>query len=382
MQNINTYIAQYASVLFSDMPFNEVDALIFSQLSYIDYSSIVGKFESDMQITLKETADEFFSLYDDDEISSKPPLIYKAIMLLKQCSQAKRYEGVTLLRYINNVNELIDKQFSAITFYLDGENALIAYRGTDSTVTGVKESAMLSYMFPVPAQIQGLYYLQESATLANRNIIVCGHSKGGNLATFASVNCSNSLKKKITAVYEFDAPGFNEEFINRYDYKLMKARIHSYIPQSSIIGCIFFHDSDRKVVKSINENLKQHQASSWVVENESFVYTDQRDEMSIFVEKYIKKLFNTIGEENIEELFETVFNFIESTGITDINELKVFDAGKFFKALKSVNTIDEDKKALIESIMSQALKELTTMLYNQTLSELESKYPIKTIYEN
>lgn len=373
MSNINDYIDEYGAKTFSKMPFNEVDALIFSQLSYVDYSAVVGKFDSDSEISLSEAAAVFFSLYDEEKINSETALIYKAIMLLKQCSNSNRYKGIRLLRYVNNVNDRIDKQFSAITFYIDNNTALIAYRGTDTSVTGLKESAMLSYMFPVPAQIQGLYYLQESGTLADRNLIICGHSKGGNLATFSAVNCSNSLKKKIKGIYEFDAPGFNEEFINRRDYVAMKSKMYSYIPQSSVIGCLFYHNTDRKVVKSTNENIRQHQASSWVVDKNSFVYTDERDELSKFIEKYIKKLTVTVGEDNIEELFETIFNFIESTGISDFEEIKTFDIIRFIRTIKSIKSIDDEKKELIEKIIKQALKDFTSLLYTETISEIQSK---------
>lgn len=379
MPNINNYIDEYGAKTFREMPFNEVDALIFSQLSYVDYSAIVGKFDSDSEISLKETASVFFSLYDDEKINNETALIYKAIMLLKQCSKAERYKSISLLRYVNNVNDRIDKQFSAITFYLDKRTALITYRGTDTSVTGLKESAMLSYMFPVPAQIQGLYYLQESGTLSDRDLIVCGHSKGGNLATFSAVNCSNSLKKKIKGIYEFDAPGFNKEFINRHDYVTMKSKMYSYIPQSSVIGCLFYHNAERKVVKSTNENIRQHQASSWVIEKNSFVYTDERDELSKFIEKYIKKLIVTVGEDNIEELFETIFDFIESTGITDFEEIKTFDIIRFIRAIKSVKSIDDEKKELIEKIIKQALKDFTSLLYTETISEFSIKNPHKKV---
>lgn len=373
MGNINTYIAEYGNINFEDMPFNAVDALIFSQLCYVNFSALVGDFESDDEISLNEVASEFFNLYDRENIKDFPPIVNKAVSLLENCSNCTRYKNVNLLRYVNNINDKIDKQFSAVTFYLNKSTAVIAYRGTDTSVTGVKESAMLSYMFPVPAQIQGLYYLQESATLSGRNIIVCGHSKGGNLATFSAVNCSNSLKKKITAVYEFDAPGFNEEFINRYDYILMQKRIKSYIPESSIIGCLFFHNSDRKIVKSTKDNIKQHQASSWVIDKNDFVYTSETDELSKFIDKYIKKLIITVGEDNIEDLFETIFDFIENTGIKDFEDMKAFDLFRFIKSIRMVKSIDEDKKALIESTVKQALKEFTGLLYSETISEIGFK---------
>lgn len=92
---------------------------------------------------------------------------------------AKRFQNIILCDYINNVSDDIDKQFSAIHFLLDDGCDVVAFRGTDVTVTGVKESAMLSYMFPVPAQIEALYYFQETCMRHSGDIILCGHSKGG-----------------------------------------------------------------------------------------------------------------------------------------------------------------------------------------------------------
>ena len=124
------------------------------------------------------------------------------------------------------INDAIDKQFAAVNFVLDQqENIVVAFRGTDVTVTGVKESAMLSYMFPVPAQIQALHYFQETAMTYKGDVRICGHSKGGNLAVFAGVSCSNSLKKRIVGVYQNDAPGFPKHFYDRYDYQQIKDKI-------------------------------------------------------------------------------------------------------------------------------------------------------------
>ncbi|MGN0522110.1 MAG: Mbeg1-like protein, partial [Eubacterium sp.] len=322
MPNIIDYINKFGNFTFYQKPLNEIDALIFSQLAYVNYAAVAGGFESDSEIRLDEASDLFFSLIDENELEEEISIVYKACMLLKQCAKTKRFSGVSILRYVNNVNDKIDKQFSAVTFYLNERDALIAFRGTDTSVTGVKESAMLSYMFPVPAQIEGLYYFQEVAMLADRRITVCGHSKGGNLATFAAVSCSNSLKKEIANVYEFDAPGFPKEMINRYDYIEMKSKIHSYIPQRSIIGCMLYHNSDLKIVKSINENLKQHQVHSWEIEGDKFVFAPDTDEVSKFIDKYIKLFCEEIGLENIEEFFETIFDFIEDTGIRNYEDIK------------------------------------------------------------
>lgn len=371
MADLTQYIEKYGDYTFSEKAFNEIDALLFSQLAYVNYSGLVCKFDSDVETELSEISRQFFYLHNEEDIKDEISIVYKACLLLKQCEAKRRYKNVKMLRFANNINEKIDKQFSAVTFYLNEKTAVIAFRGTDTTITGIKESAMLSYMFPVPAQIHGLYYFQESAMLADREIIICGHSKGGNLATFAGVNCSNSLKKRIAGIYEFDAPGFPKEMIERYDYIQMKNKIFSYIPQRSIIGCMLYHNSSLKIVSSTNENLKQHQVSSWQIENSHFVFVDETDDVSKFIDKYIKELCENVGEDNIEEVFETIFDFIEDTGIKDYDDIKNFDISILTKAVRSIKNIDFAKREIIEGTIKQAIKDLSALIYEQKLKTVQ-----------
>lgn len=370
MSNFIDYIDKYGSLSFEKMPFGEVDGLIFSQLAYTDFAGIAGGFDNDLEITLEEASEDFFNLHSDDELENKISIVYKSAMLLKKCASVNRYKNIKLLRYANYINEKIDKQFSAVNFYLNDKTAVIAFRGTDTSIYGVKESAMLSYMFPVPAQIQALYYFQESASMSQRDIIVCGHSKGGNLATFAAVSCSNSLKKKIIGVYEYDAPGFPIEMINRYDYIQMKEKINSYIPERSIIGCMLYHNSSLKIVKSNTENLKQHRADSWQISNNHFVFVNETDEVSKFIDNYIKMLLKQIGEDNIEDVFETIFDFFENAGIKSYDDLKNFDASNLIRSITTIQDIDNDKKQLVEDTIKLAIKELSKLIYKEKVTSL------------
>ena len=233
MAHYEAYIARYGDRDFNEMPFNEVDGLIFSQLAYVDYAGIVGGADAQFQTLLDDAARQYFALHPAEEIDNEIGIVQKAIYLLQLCADTRRYGNTRLSAYVNNVNIKIDKQFSAVGFHLNDGSLLVAFRGTDTSITGVKESAMLSYMFPVPAQIEALYYFQETASLTEGDVRVCGHSKGGNLAVFAAVSCSNSLKKRIRGVYEYDAPGFPEPMVHRYDYLEMRDRLFSYVPQGN-----------------------------------------------------------------------------------------------------------------------------------------------------
>ena len=59
MAHYEAYIARYGDRDFNEMPFNEVDGLIFSQLAYVDYAGIVGGADAQFQTLLDDAARQF-----------------------------------------------------------------------------------------------------------------------------------------------------------------------------------------------------------------------------------------------------------------------------------------------------------------------------------
>ncbi len=362
MKNIVNYIKEYGSFTFTQKPFNEVDNAVFSQLIYTDFAGIS---DGVLKPTLKEAAEEFYTVYSLENIENLINISARSARLLKLCADTKRYGDTVICRYVNNINDAIDKQFAAANFMLNDGSLLVAFRGTDVTVTGVKESAMLSYMFPVPAQIEALYYFQETAMLCSGDIRICGHSKGGNLAVFAAVNCSNSLKKRIVAVYEDDAPGFPKWFFDRYDYRQIKDKIHLFTPQSSIIGRMLYHDEKPHIIKSSNNGLKQHQVSSWIVDDDSFETVERYDHYSDFISEYINNLIDYIGDDDLELFFDTLENTAEKIGIDDFYDLKLMDIKRIISIIDSISELDNEKNLRFKAVLKKAVYDFSKEYFSQ-----------------
>lgn len=362
MKNIVDYIKEYGDFTFEEKPFNEVDNVVFSQLAYTDFAGIA---DGVLMPTLKTASEEFYTAYSLENIENLIAISVRSAELLKLCADTKRYGDTVICRYVNNVNEAIDKQFSAANFKLNDGSLLVAFRGTDVTVTGVKESAMLSYMFPVPAQIEALHYFQETAMICDGDVRICGHSKGGNLAVFAAVNCSNSLKKRIVGVYEDDAPGFPKWFFDRYDYRQIEDKIHLLTPQSSVIGRMLYHDKKPIIVKSSNSGLKQHQVSSWIVDDDGFETAEKYDYYSDFVSEYINNLIAYIGEEDLELFFDTLENTAERIGIDDFYDLKLMDLKRIISIIDSVSEMDNEKNARFKAVLKKAVYDFSKEYFSQ-----------------
>lgn len=360
------YLEKYGDFSFSEKPFNEIDGLIFSQLTYIDFNGIVDK----DSIFISDASIKYISMHSDEEIEKLIGISEKAVKLLILCAKTRRFGWCEICHYVNSISDEIDKQFSAINILLNKETNVIAFRGTDVTITGAKESAMLSYMFPVPAQIEALHYFQETAMLSGRNIITLGHSKGGCLATFAAVSCSNSLKKKIVRVIEYDAPGFPNWFFERYDYKQIKDKIQLYTPYGSIIGRLIGHDVTPIIVDSDESGIKQHQVSSWIINDDKFVLCDEYSYTSNFVSNYLNELAEYTDDDDLELFFNSIEQIADKIGLDDFYDMKAIDFQKAIELIDTITNIDEAQKERLKQI----LKKLSTEFAKEYFSSMAKDY--------
>lgn len=354
MQNLSDYIKENGVFNFDEKSLNELDALVFSQLAYINFDGVLDGGE----LTLPQAMAEYYSKNALEDIGELIGISQKALALMAECANTVRFRDVRIANYVNNVNDNIDKQFCGIEFLI-GDDVLIAFRGTDITVTGVKESAMISYMFPVPAQIEALHYFQESAMTCKGRVYACGHSKGGNLAVFAAVNCSNSLKKHIEAIYEFDAPGFPEWFFERYDYKQIRDRIKFFAPVSSFVGRMLNHEVEPVIVQSTNSGLKQHQVSSWVIENDCFKTCESFDSVSEYASDYINDMIDYVGEDDLEAFFDTLELVAHELQINDYYDFKSLDFHRITRLIDSLQNTDEVQKERFKQILKRAFSDYT-----------------------
>ena len=241
MSNIFDYL-NWRDIPIEKVEQNEVDNLILSRASYFPFDGVL---ENEEKITLKEAYDRFL------KIKKKPHFLQKEdkkLFAILSCST--RFKDIFVYNYINKIDSLEEKQFSAITFFLPVDTIYVAFRGTDDTLVGWKEDLNMTYSEYVPAQEDAVKYLEDIARKTKGPIIVGGHSKGGNLAIYASAFCKESIKKRIIKIYNNDGPGFSKKIVENVKYKNIVEKVHTYIPQTSIIGRLLNHTGKANIIKS------------------------------------------------------------------------------------------------------------------------------------
>ena len=268
MADVYDYLRWRGDVPFVADPFGEVDAMILSMLVYTKLNGIVE--EGGKEKTLREVYDEYYRDRTPDDVRADKLIQPKSPLLLESMLSGGRFGDMTFSFYDDETVAERDMQFCAVTYRLSDGTAFVAFRGTDSTLTGWREDFDISFQSRTEGQLKAVSYLDRVGKALRVPLRVGGHSKGGNLAVFASAFCSPSVRRRIKAVYSFDGPGFPRETVETEEYRAVLGKTVSFIPDTSLIGQLLISETPREVVKSTAKGIGQHDALTWSIERNRF----------------------------------------------------------------------------------------------------------------
>lgn len=354
MNTIFDYLKWRGDLTFDIDPVNEVDNLIFSCLAYLKCDDYVSNLFLNGGISLAQLYDKMSLIMEPIELASYY-IPEKIVALLKQAANTKRFGSIKLIAYINIVNPQISKQFSAVTFVLPSDTYFIAFRGTDNSFAGWKENMYMSYKEEVEAQKHSVEYVKEAMSQLKGKFYLGGHSKGGNLAIYASTFLDLEQRSRIVGVYNNDGPGLQAKCLEREAHQSMMSRIHTFIPKSSIVGRILEHGDAYKVVESAGKVIFQHDAFLWEINGPSFVYEKELSKNSDRIDQTIRLWLANISPTQREKFIEALFEIIEGTGVYTFSALNQ-------DKLKSLELMNEKYKCLDPEAKSVLKKTLIIML--------------------
>ncbi len=375
------YIELRGDLLLLTHPFNEIDYLILSEITYIDFHEFLD-FKTQYQYTIKQA----YNLYLSKNIDISHKQFLRMYTLFKLMAEAPRYKNIRIIYSINEIDKDKIKQFSYLAYLLEDETMVISFKGTDETLVGWHEDFLMLCNDHIHAQLSAKKHLNKLSTypfelplsdcLVNRYlgkhmhqrikkyflykkrrpIILTGHSKGGNLAMYASIFCDKEVQNRIIKVYNFDGPGFNDTIIQSENYHNIKDRIITYVPHYSIFGLLFNHKEERKVVRSVTSYLKQHDGITWEVYRDGFKEDELSLESQLTVQRFNQVLDNlslTQKQLFIKDLFHT-FDKLEFQHINDLSKVSF---KHIINAIKELTSIDAKSRKTIIDVMTILFEE-------------------------
>ena len=314
--NIINYARAFGNKTFSELPFNYVDGLILSQMSYINFhlfsiESGFTKLKSLKNNPLLDNKDLYFGSVDakDDE------------KLFKLMINSRRYKNIEFGYPRLSFDEKSHKQFYAVTFLMPHNIGFISFRGTDITMVGWREDFYIAYRDSIPGQEDALEYIKMVTKLFQGNFYVGGHSKGGNLSIYACLNMYKKLHPRLINVFSYDGPGFKDAIKDHPNYELLKPKVVKFLTSNDMIGVIYNNVENAKVVYSYGILLGGHDPFRWMVDPNKidFVYAKDRSFMSKKYEEGLMSWLNTVDEEDKRLAVHVIFEMLgDSTNVYDL----------------------------------------------------------------
>jgi len=371
MANIHEYLTWRGDVPFSVSPFNEVDALVLSELAYADFHGVVA--EANQRITIEQARRLFWEKHTREEIMAQDSYTKTAPFLLDGMAGKARFGGTVMANYYDVIDTNIDIQLAALTFYLPDGTAFVAFRGTDDTVVGWKEDFNLSYMPETEGQRRAAKYLNDHFMSQSVPLRVGGHSKGGNLAMYAAVCAEKAVRDRVIAVYNNDGPGFLKEFTETDAYREMLPRIICTVPEKAVIGTLLDSEAYQHVVKSTANGIYQHDGFSWQVLGNHFVEADSRSGGSVVLESTLHQWLAEQSEEKRRTFVNTLFGLLESTGRATIGEIRGDMPGSLSSMWKMLESMPKEHRETVWNMMSQFIAAGSDTILQEIRKALVSK---------
>lgn len=355
-RNIIDYATQCGGDDFWRRSFNDVDSLVLSTLCYADLSlTPFGKI-ANFNCTVREL-DE---LVDAGKLTEKMWNAIRGERLLRVAANSRRFGDVLIHHYRRVVDELSQEQFAAVTFSMNTDSGYvdyIAFQGTDDTLLGWKEDFNMAFASNLPSQREALNYTKYIASLSDNKLILGGHSKGGNLATYAGLKSPRHLKSRIVAVFDHDGPGFLPGVFTALEKVGMAGKVHKTIPESAFFGLLLeSYPGKYKVVKSDGRAILQHDSLTWQVEGGQFLLANNVTSASSMAARSIRRWLRNVTPEQRQAFIDALYEILSSMHRTTAPGIKYYVRTHKREIVSKIRSSDPQVRKMLADVIKVLAK--------------------------
>lgn len=339
MADLFDYMDWRGDLSFRNSPANEADCYLISKIGCPNLTGIVPADEQ--EAALGKVVEAYRAKNGKAGASLGITTSPKVVDSFYRLPSVPRFQSLMLSGYRKIDDSNNTEQFSALTVRIPDGTRYITFRGTDDNIFAWKENFRMSIVDTIPAQEDALRYLRWAMDAYDGSFIVCGHSKGGNLAVYAASMLPQDLQDRIISVYNFDGPGFRDVFLKQEGYLRILPKLTSLIPQNSIVGLLLSTGKDPEIVISDCFGAKAHDGFTWKVLGTSFVRSEALSPSSALFQEAMNKTLSRMNLEERDEFIEDFFRIMTSTGaftLTDLTEIKLR------RALELAQSLNQDKE--------------------------------------
>lgn len=360
MANTIDYLRWRGDLTFKERKFNSLDASLFSSFAYLpfDQSTIGHSLTEVCQSILKQK-----EIMDNSYEKSELLLIPKSPL----------YRDIQVLDWVDKMESDPEPvQFSAGAFRLDDRTILVAYRGTDRSMIGWSEDMVMNYTPQITGQKIAAKYLNKVGNaFPNDQILITGHSKGGNYAHYALAFADPNIQARIIRSYSFDGPGYRHQIYGTEGFQANQQKMKTYMPESSIVGCMLDHPERVLVVKCTSPATSQHDPRVWSVGRDSYVLAKGLTATARIIRHSLIQFNHTIPAEKRGEMWSALFDAFGSLDITKVQQISGI-AGTY-RFGRAYFAMEPEMRAIFRQIFNKIIETASQSL-SLTLSNRAAPY--------
>ncbi len=365
MGDVRDYLEWRGDVTLAERPFNDVDNVIMASLSYLDLTGIApGPGEGTR--TVRACLEELLAKAGDDLSPYVRSLATIDLRFVRALAASARFGGAAVRDYVDVVDPDRVLQFAALTVDLDDGNSLVSFRGTDSTLVGWEEDFMLSFSV-MESQVAAAKYLQtelEVAQADGNHVLVCGHSKGGVLATYAAVSVPAELRDVIAHVWSDDGPCMDSAVVLARPHDIFGDRLTHVVPAYDVVGMLFDDGRPRLVVASSAEGALQHDPMTWQCVPDALVEAQGLDPEALRLDQAIHDWVDQIPMDERARFTDEFFAVLQAGGATTLDEV-TSSVGGAQRVLAALSDADQRTKDLVGALFAGMVSAQVASIYQR-----------------
>lgn len=327
MKTLYDFVKAYKDETLDSSTFCDVDALVFSALSYLDIDKIIP-------LSGEMSFDEVFSLANWKALKKSTWLPGYDKKLIKILLESKRYTNLKISHSLETSKTETISRFYVVRFYIPGDISFVIFRGTDKTFFGCVENLK----FALPGEIESIStareYLKNVIDAGNEKVVIIGHSKGGTIGQYGYIGLPSEYRSKVIKVYNLDGPetkdGIPSDLIDEANEKILKI-----VTYRSIFGLLLDSNHDYKVVNGKSYGLFHHMVYNWEVNDKELKYVNKPSKRTLKRRDTVAAFLSKRSDEDVSLIIKDVESILHKSNIyyfRDIRLVRLFKA--YIQALK------------------------------------------------
>ena len=351
MDTILDYIRWRGDIPLAEDGLRDADALVLGLLTYLDLKPVWQEGGEPLYLRdCRRMAEEgTLRVLITGKDMGYEEIITRAIA-------SRRFGDLLITDYVDEVRDEPPLQFAALCFHDESGLSVLGYRGTDDTLVGWEEDFMIG-VTRTESQELALRYA-DAHLKTGRRWVLCGHSKGGNLALFAASRLSDAVLESVERIYLLDSPGLCPEVMDVSATERIDGLCTRIIPSFSVIGKLFEPQiTDSRIVRSSGSGMLQHSLATWGIDHGELDRCEENDPRSRWLNAAVKEWIGNISQEDRVVFIRELFGALSATGAHRVDELDSAGPAGFETIFRRLLESSEVTKRTISDLPRQAVNQ-------------------------